>query len=128
MPNPQRVDYSTFEPPINVIAQDDDNDYQESGWICFECQGVYYLARYSHCSCYGTWTDLVGGGINDDGKYGEVRSDWSGSLTDLLNMAENQYDPHFPGRIIDPEDYDYDHLQAVYQEILNRFLPLPKQA
>lgn len=41
-----------------IIAQDDDFDYSESGWVAFHYEGGYYLAQYSHCSCYDTFEAL----------------------------------------------------------------------
>jgi hypothetical protein len=99
---------------INLtIAQDDDNDYSESGYIAVWDGKRAALARYSHCSCYGTWTAL------SDTKTG-VTWDWLGSKRQLLKMAREKLDPHAPfgTRKADEKDYDYDHLMNVYQQIL----------
>jgi hypothetical protein len=91
-----------------IIAQDDDNDYSESGWVAIydpdkkKCA----ISRYSHCSCYGTWEAIKGW-------------DWEGTPKKLLKLAKKELDPNMPERKISPEDYDYDHLMNVYQGIIN---------
>lgn len=108
----------------SVIAQDDDNDYQESGWVAcvIERAGVpiALLGRYGHCSCYGTWASLTGGGISDWPADDEVRRpvwDWIGSPADLAAMADRLADPAKPDWMITDQDYDYDHLLAVYSQV-----------
>lgn len=99
-----------------VIAQSDDNDYQESGWIAVVDGKKAALGNYSHCSCYGTWTALGGGGLSSSG--GDPIFEWEGSVTELIHMAKRKADPCVPSREANPEDYDYDHLMDVYQQIL----------
>ena len=91
-----------------IIAQHDDEDYNESGWVCvYDLKDdKYALGHYSHCSCFGTWEAL------EDGW------NWEGSLQELLGLANNMLDPDMPERKISPEDYDLDHLTAVYQQII----------
>jgi len=89
-----------------VIAQDDDCDYSESGWVAVVKDGVAALANYSHCSCYGTFEVI-------DGKW-----DWTGSIPELIDMATRKADPSMPERTALKEDYDYDHLCRVYEEVL----------
>jgi hypothetical protein len=101
-----------------TIAQDDDNDYEESGYIAVYDGKRCALARYSHCSCYGTWTALNGGDYSKTGN--GITWDWFGSKRQLLKMAREKLDPHAPfgTRKADEKDYDYDHLMNVYQQIL----------
>ncbi len=117
--------YDSTNQAIFTIAQDDDNDYQESGWICFcdanlpKSKAVYYLANYSHCSCYGTWTALAGGDYSSSTPAdARISASWSGSLAQLIHLAKNNLCPLMPGRVINPDDSDYDHLVAVYARIL----------
>lgn len=110
-----------------IIAQDDDNDYSESGWLAVVVGDQAALTRYSHCSCYGTWESLNDGGISDhfddeeDAKSQITRNprwDWTGSVADLVTLAKRNGDPFIPGRETDPDDYDGDHLLEVYKQIL----------
>lgn len=96
-----------------IIAQDDDNDYEESGYVVVNVGKDFAIARYGHCSCYGTWTNL------SEGKSGIVW-DWEGSLRQLLKLARNKLDPHcsIGSRKADEKDYDYDHLMACYTQVL----------
>ena len=102
-----------------TIAQDDDNDYQESGYIAVYDGKRCALARYSHCSCFGTWTALGGGDYSNPGN-GAITWDWLGTKRQLLKLAREKLDPHAPfgTRKADEKDYDYDHLMNVYQQIL----------
>ena len=93
-----------------VIAQDDDCDYQESGWVAWVVGDNAYLGSYSHCSCDGTW-DVLGG---TDGP----GFDWSGTVAELVALAESKGDPNMAGRTADPKDYDYDHLMNVYDQVI----------
>ena len=90
-----------------IIAQDDDNDYSESGWVVIKDnkENKYAIGRYSHCSCYGTWSAIADW-------------DWVGTLRSLLKLARNKLDPNMPERKADPEDYDYNHLMNVYNQVL----------
>jgi hypothetical protein len=101
-----------------IIAQHDDEDYQESGYVIVNIGDWYALSRYGHCSCFGTWADLTGGGISDDEGPDDPRWDWQGTREQLLDMATRRADPAMPDRNADPKDYDYDHLVNVYDQIL----------
>lgn len=96
----------------SIIAQDDDCDYSESGWVAVVKGKVAGLAKYSHCSCFGTWTAMT-----TIGK-GNIVWDWIGSVKNLIKMARVNGDPHIIGRTANSEDYDYDHLQEVYKRVL----------
>ncbi len=106
----------------NVIAQADDEDWQESGWVAVLYAGVAYLTRYGHCSCYGTWTAICGGGVN---KSAESLPDnwyvWSGTPAELLDMAVRRADPAIPEREMDNRDHDAHHLRAVYAQLIERW-------
>ena len=93
---------------FEVIAQDDDCDYSESGFVAVKDnkENKYAIGRYSHCSCYGTWSALADW-------------DWVGTKRGLLKLARHKLDPNMPERKADPEDYDYDHLMNVYQQIID---------
>lgn len=93
-----------------IIAQDDDEDWEESGWVALVFNDhEAALSQYSHCSCYGTFG--IGGAIES--------WDWTGTPDQLVELAKNKRDPNMPEREADPKDYDYDHLMSVYQQILN---------
>lgn len=102
-----------------VIAQDDDNDYQESGWVACILDGRAYLARYSHCSCFGTESALAGGGVSDMGE-AMLTMDWEGTPAELLAMARRKADPNMPDRTSVDADYDHDHLMKVYEQVIAR--------
>jgi hypothetical protein len=104
-----------------VVAQDDDNDYDESGWVAVVDGEDAYLAQYSHCSCYGTWTSLCGG------SYSKHVSDlpsnwyvWKGTRKELVEMATRKADPAVPEREIQGSDCDGDHLCAVYEQVVSK--------
>jgi hypothetical protein len=96
-----------------IIAQDDDNDYDESGYVVVYNGEVAAIARYGHCSCYGTHEAL-------QGRNGKITWDWTGSIEELLKMARYKLDPHYSlgTRKAKPDDYDYDHLMACYKQTL----------
>lgn len=103
-----------------IIGQDDDNDYSESGYVaCVFPNGVAAIARYSHCSCYGTFESLCGGGISDHFASGNVVFDWTGTVEQMLQMAHDVADPIMPDRRATSDDCDYDHLIAVYGQIID---------
>ena len=108
-----------------VIAQDDDNDYQESGWVTVRDGNWCGLALYSHCSCDDTLDVLRSGGENN---IRNLRWNWTGTWLQLRRLAREQGDPDMPGRKADPKDCDFDHLSAVYQQILAlpRTAPAPQ--
>lgn len=97
-----------------VIAQDDDNDYSESGYFIVKVNDNYGLYRYSHCSCFGTWEAFSNNNLSFT---------WVGTKEDLLYIAKNNMDPSMPDRKADPEDYDYDHLSVVYAEVIKYLEP-----
>jgi hypothetical protein len=96
----------------SIIAQDDDNDYSESGWVAVVVDNWAAISRYSHCSCFGTWDDLT------DECSSNPRWDWQGTVEQLVKMAQNCADPAMPKREANKEDYDYDHLSEVYRQVL----------
>lgn len=91
----------------HVIAQDDDNDYSESGWVAVVVDGMAALARYSHCSCYSTW-DTLDSNLR--------KWDWFGTPDQIVELAKNDMDPYLPERQSDKKDYD--HLRSVYDQII----------
>ncbi len=101
----------------SIIAQHDDEDYSESGWVAVRIGDWAALAEYSHCSCFDTWADLTGGGISDDEGKEDPEWDWQGTPKELYEMALKVADPGMPGRDADPKDSDYDHLVEVYEQI-----------
>lgn len=114
----RRLTRQEFEAAI--IAQDDDCDYSESGWVaCVFSDGVASIGSYSHCSCYGTFDSLCG----NDGyvEWDAARSAsfvWSGSVSELVEMARLTADPVLTDRQASSDDYDYDHLIEMYRQVL----------
>ena len=108
-------DRETFN--TSIIAQDDDCDYDESGYVVCVIGDQAGLATYSHCSCYGTWTSITGGDYSASGN-GIASWSWIGKVKELVKLAKANGDPHLPGRTASSEDYNYDHLQKVYNQIL----------
>lgn len=103
-------DYEDFV--SHVIAQDDDQDYSESGYVAVRKDDWAAIAKYSHCSCYGTWDSLTD-------RTGKPAWDWEGTPGELVGMAIRMADPCMPDRVADEKDYDYDHLVKVYQQVLD---------
>ena len=110
----QHIYEDNFQNNIKIIAQDDDCDYEESGYIVFYCEdlNVCLIYPYSHCSCFSTGSSIERGDFNPS---------WSGNRDELLNIAENRWDFSLPGREANSDDYDYDHLIEVYKQILKYF-------
>ena len=103
----------------SIIAQDDDEDYSESGYVaCVFPDGQAALGHYGHCSCYGTFEDLCGGGISDYFSEGDASFTWLGTVVELVALAERKGDPGLPNRAANTKDYDYDHLMSLYEQIL----------
>lgn len=101
-----------------VIAQDDDNDYDESGYVVAVDGTDAGIASYSHCSCFGTFESLCGGGISDSYDKGDITWTWFGSVAELVRLAANGLDPNMPERAVNPADYDADHLLKCYEQVL----------
>jgi hypothetical protein len=109
-----------------IIAQSDDEDYQESGYVVFKnSSNIYHLCAYGHCSCYDTFTDLVGGGISDNPASGTITPEWSGTKEELIRLAKNDLDPTWASsgrpRKNNDADSDVDHLREVYAQVLKKF-------
>lgn len=102
----------------SIIAQDDDNDYSETGWVAVVVGKWAALTKYGHCSCYDTWASITGGGISDYEGPNEPHWDWQGTVKQLIKMAKSCADPAMPKREADEKDYDYDHLVEVYRQVL----------
>jgi len=111
----------------SIIGQDDDNDYCESGYVAGVIDGVAYIARYSHGSCYDTFDELLVNGVGDYSysSPGDIRVDWKGSPEDLHAMAVRTADPVMPDRTANTGDCDYDHLLACYAQVLEHFTEKP---
>lgn len=103
----------------SIIAQADSGGYDPSGWVAVVKGDWAALVRFSHCSCYGTWTAITGGNYNRSG--GEASWSWTGTPSELLQMAIQGADPGMSGRIADPQDYDYGHLMDVYSQVKKHF-------
>jgi hypothetical protein len=109
------VKLNRLEFEASVIAQDDDEDYSESGYVAIVKDGVAAIFDYSHCSCFGTWEAITDERGSDDL---EVTPVWSGSVGELVAMAIRGMDPHMPERAASEGDRDYDHLMSVYQQVI----------
>jgi hypothetical protein len=98
-----------------IISKNDTNDYDCSGYIIAQHGEQFAIARFGHCSCYGTYTSLT-----DHKRNNGVNWDWIGTRQELLKMARYKLDPHFSlgSRKAQPNDYDYCYLIACYKDIL----------
>ncbi|WP_013626567.1 hypothetical protein [Rubinisphaera brasiliensis] len=105
----------------SIIAQADDEDYEESGYVACVFGDLAMIGHYSHCSCFATFEALCGGGISDWFDEGEPSWDWSGSVDELKSMAERWADPAMPDREADESDYDYCHLVSMYKQVQEHF-------
>lgn len=100
-----------------IIAQGDSNDsYENSGFVAVVDGKFAALSKFGHCSCYGTWTSVCGGGISGGG--GAPQWDWTGTVAQLVKLAKRKADPALPAREANPADYDYGYLMATYAQIL----------
>lgn len=123
-----KIDVKLFEK--SIIAQDDDNDYEESGYaVCyFPNENKVALFSYSHCSCFGTWESISG---STESSYDEHTTDrevnpvWEGTPNEFIHLAEHKLDPAMPSRESSNEDYDHDHLMNVYTQGLEYFKKNP---
>src|SRR4051812_9651646 len=102
-----------------TIAQADSGGYDPSGYVVVVKEDWAGLAKFSHCSCYGTWTSITGGNYNCSG--GEASWSWVGTPSELLQMAIQGADPGMSGRESDPKDYDHGYLADVYSQVKKHF-------
>lgn len=120
----QTVDMSCPYFVDNIIAQDDDCDWEESGYVVVALpKKKYAIFHYSHCSCYGTWESLTGDGYSsgNDAPVRTLTPMWVGTKAGLLKLAKNLMDPAMPKRVASTDDYDHDHLMAVYGQVIEYF-------
>lgn len=96
----------------SIIAQHDDQDYEESGYVAVVVGNWAALSMYNHCSCYGTWESLTGECHNDP------HWDWTGTVDEMIALAKAKRDPFMPDREANKDDYEYDHLIEVYKQIV----------
>jgi len=120
-----KINIKVFEK--SIIAQDDDCDYDESGYVaCVFEDGSAAIFNYSHCSCYGTWEALSGQSDyywaedTTEPEDREIHPVWEGRKEELYVLAKAKMDPSHPGRPASEEDYDYDHLMKVYKQVLEK--------
>lgn len=101
----------------STVAQDDDQDYSESGYVVCVNGDIASVFNYFHCSCYGTWK-AISGSYEGDSEM-DVTPLWEGTVGDLAVKAQAGECLVFPGRLVaDTDDYDKDHLLKVYQDYL----------
>ena len=101
----------------HVIAQDDDNDCEENGWVAVVIGDWAALTSYGHCSCYDTWASITGGGAGIEPRH-DPKWDWTGTVSDLVKLARETRDPVMPDRAMDEKDCDFDRLMKVYAQII----------
>jgi hypothetical protein len=110
-----KLSYSEFSDSL-IARNASDVDYESWGYVVAYNGEQAGIARFSHCSCYGTYESLLG-----RKKAAGICWDWVGSLEELLKMARYKLDPHWTlgkSRKADPADSDYCYLMACYKEIL----------
>lgn len=83
----------------------DDQYYSNSGYFILVKDGQAAIYSFSHCSCYGTWEGS-----------GEV---WSGTVEELMDMAEHKRDPAMPAREVVDADYDSAHIRECYEQVID---------
>lgn len=98
-----------------------DEPYENSGYIAFTKDNVYYLTGFSHCSCYGTFTAICGGGYSHNDNINYINYFWKGSLIELINLAKNSLDPYLPTRTIESQDFDSQQLLELYRQIIEKY-------
>jgi hypothetical protein len=106
---------TTMEHLMFADAQDDDNDYSESGYVAVVKDSRAAIAAYGHNSCFGTWTAIYDPTF--DGNM-EARWEWEGTIDELVAMAKRGADPAMPERAAQPDDYDYEHLVKMYSQVV----------
>lgn len=97
----------------NKICESTHGDYSASGYVvCVDgALDKAAIGNVSHCSCYGTWEYSSG---EPDG----CTEVWSGTVSELIELARNNADPAMPSRPINDQDYDAGDLKACYLEVL----------
>jgi hypothetical protein len=98
-----------------VAKSDDGDDWSASGYVIVEIGDWTAISFYSHCSCYGTWESLVGGGPCTDGK-NDPAWDWQGTPEQMYDMDRRHADPNMPERVADDKDYNYGLLVDAYDQ------------
>jgi hypothetical protein len=103
-----------------IIAQDDDEDIYESGYVVLDRDGECLIGCYSHDSCYGTWD---GESMDCPGLSNSLSGTWlwMGNRDELIDMAKMGVDPCMPPRLANSKDFNYDHLMAVYQQVIAHY-------
>ena len=98
-----------------IIAQHDDCDYSESGYVVFYYDDLdrALIYGYGHCSCFSTATAIADANFTPS---------WIGTKHKLLKLAKNKLDFSLEGRPANSEDFDYDHLMNVYDQVLKYFV------
>lgn len=104
----------------HTIAQADSGGYDPSGYVAVVKDNWAAIASFGHCSCYGTWTALTGGGINTPGN-SQPNWSWIGTPAELLSLAVNNEDYGMKGRSVQTEDYLYGYLSGLYGQIREHY-------
>lgn len=92
------------------IAREGDDCYFFYGYVAVVKDRTHAaILDVSHCSCYGTW---------ESGQLESGSVTWTGTLKQLLRLAERQEDPVMPRRKVLVEDCQGNYLLALYQSIL----------
>lgn len=86
-------------------------EYENWGFIAFLDGNRAAISKFGHCSCYGTWDDEGGGSTPL----------WEGTKAELKKLATKKLDPTIPFRPLDVQDYDYQHLSGLYENVLKYF-------
>lgn len=112
-----------------IIARDDSDGYDPSGWIIVVKDGMAGITKFGHCSCYGTLTDL---GVDGSSRWHnrvidfEPELDYECGIDEMYLMAKNKIDPDFRDRTADEKDYDYKYLAATYAEYIEWYDKIKK--
>lgn len=102
-----------------VLRAEDGGSYDNSGYLLLQEGDQFCIGSISHCSCTGTWPyDEEDNG----GPGGGLTLGWEGSLEELRTLVEGNLDPDMPERQANKDDYQYNYLMYLYQQIREEIL------
>lgn len=103
-----------WEEKHEVLRADNDECYENSGYLLLQEGDQFCIGHISHCSCTGTWCN--------SGPAGGLGLGWEGNLSELRALVEGNLDPDMPERQANKDDYGYNYLMDLYQQIREEIL------
>jgi len=107
-----------------VARADNVREYEADGIIAVVKDNVAGIARYSHCSCYGTAEALDTQRraseqiVPDFDRRRYTRVYWTGTPDEMVTLAEERKCFDMEGRVITSKDCDYEILIELYDKII----------